>query len=91
MSSEGAAIDVPNASYLPERFELMIATDRTIRRCAKSNEDDPCGWGQKPLSPREDHESEERADEYARGDHVGHFLAFSLIHQSKQSNSTKRL
>jgi hypothetical protein len=43
MSSEGAAIDVPNASYVPERFELMIATDRTIRRCAKSNEDDPCG------------------------------------------------
>jgi hypothetical protein len=43
MPSEGAAIDVPNASYVPERFELMIATDRTIRRCPKSNEDDPCG------------------------------------------------
>jgi hypothetical protein len=28
MSSEGAAIDVPNASYVPERFELMIARSR---------------------------------------------------------------
>jgi hypothetical protein len=33
MSSEGAAIDVPNASYVPDRFDLMMARDRTIRRC----------------------------------------------------------
>jgi hypothetical protein len=34
MSSEGAEIDVPNASYVPERFELMIARsrDREIAR-----------------------------------------------------------
>jgi hypothetical protein len=33
MSPEGAAIDVPNASYVPDRFELIIARDCTIRRC----------------------------------------------------------
>jgi hypothetical protein len=33
ISSEGAAIDVPNAAYVPERFQLMTEKDRVIRKC----------------------------------------------------------
>jgi hypothetical protein len=33
ISAEGAAIDVPNASYIPDRFQLTIETDRVIRNC----------------------------------------------------------
>ena len=33
ISSEGAAIDVPNAAYVPQRFQLMTEKDRVIRKC----------------------------------------------------------
>jgi hypothetical protein len=33
VSDEGAAIDVPNAAYVPQRFQLMIEKDRLIRKC----------------------------------------------------------
>jgi hypothetical protein len=33
LSAEGAAIDVPNAAYIPQRFRLMTEKDRLIRRC----------------------------------------------------------
>jgi hypothetical protein len=33
LSTEGAAIDVPNATYIPRRFRLMTEKDRLIRKC----------------------------------------------------------
>ena len=33
ISAEGAAIDVPNAAYVPQRFNLMTEKDRLIRKC----------------------------------------------------------
>ena len=33
ISAEGAAIDVPNAAYIPQRFQLMTEKDRLIRKC----------------------------------------------------------
>jgi hypothetical protein len=33
ISAEGAAIEVPSASYVPDRFQLMIKRDRVIRNC----------------------------------------------------------
>jgi hypothetical protein len=33
ISAEGAAIDVPNAAYVPDRFQLMTETDRVVRNC----------------------------------------------------------
>ena len=33
ISEEGAAIDVPNAAYIPQRFRLMTEKDRIIRKC----------------------------------------------------------
>jgi PilZ domain len=33
ISAEGAAIDVPNAAYIPRRFQLMTEKDRLIRKC----------------------------------------------------------
>jgi hypothetical protein len=33
ISTEGAAIDVPNAAYIPDRFQLMIEKDRVTRNC----------------------------------------------------------
>jgi PilZ domain len=33
ISAEGAAIDVPNAAYVPQRFQMMTEKDRLIRRC----------------------------------------------------------
>ena len=33
ISAEGAAIDVPNAAYIPPRFQLMTEKDRLIRKC----------------------------------------------------------
>jgi hypothetical protein len=33
ISTEGAAIDVPNAAYIPQRFHLMIEKGRLIRKC----------------------------------------------------------
>ena len=33
ISTEGAAIDVPNAAYVPDCFQLMIEKDRVIRNC----------------------------------------------------------
>jgi hypothetical protein len=33
VSAEGAAIDVPNAAYIPQRFRLMTEKDRIIRKC----------------------------------------------------------
>jgi PilZ domain len=33
ISAEGAAIDVPNAAYVPDRFQLMTEKDRVIRSC----------------------------------------------------------
>jgi PilZ domain len=33
ISMEGAAIDVPNAAFIPQRFELMTEKDRLIRIC----------------------------------------------------------
>jgi hypothetical protein len=33
LSSEGAAIDVENAAFVPERFLLVFARDRSVREC----------------------------------------------------------
>ena len=33
LSAEGAAIDVPNAAYIPHRFRSMTEKDRLIRTC----------------------------------------------------------
>jgi hypothetical protein len=33
ISAEGAAIDVPNVAYVPDRFQLMTETDRVVRNC----------------------------------------------------------
>jgi hypothetical protein len=33
ISAEGAAIDVPNAAFVPDRFQLMTETDRRVRKC----------------------------------------------------------
>jgi hypothetical protein len=33
VSSDGAAIDVPDVRYIPDRFGLMIQSDRLIRTC----------------------------------------------------------
>jgi PilZ domain len=33
ISAEGAAIELPNTSYVPDRFQLMIKRDRVIRNC----------------------------------------------------------
>jgi hypothetical protein len=33
ISVEGAAIDVPNAAFAPDRFQLMIKKDRLVRKC----------------------------------------------------------
>ena len=33
ISQQGAAIDVPNAAYVPERFTLMLKKDRLVRPC----------------------------------------------------------
>jgi PilZ domain len=33
ISALGAAIDIPNAAYVPNRFQLMIEKDRSIRNC----------------------------------------------------------
>jgi hypothetical protein len=33
ISTEGAAVDVPNAAFIPQRFQLMTEKDRLVRRC----------------------------------------------------------
>jgi hypothetical protein len=33
ISADGAAIDVPNPSFVPDRFQLMTEKDRVIRNC----------------------------------------------------------
>ena len=33
LSAEGAAIEAPDASYIPIRFQLMTETDRVVRNC----------------------------------------------------------
>ena len=33
ISAEGAAIDVPQAAFVPDRFQLMTEKDRVIRNC----------------------------------------------------------
>jgi hypothetical protein len=33
ISAEGAAIEVPDASHIPIRFQLMTETDRIVRNC----------------------------------------------------------
>jgi len=33
LSAEGAALDVPNPSFLPARFNLMTEKDRVVRKC----------------------------------------------------------
>jgi PilZ domain len=33
VSTEGAAIDVPNPSFVPDWFQLMTEKDRVIRNC----------------------------------------------------------
>jgi hypothetical protein len=33
ISAEGAAIDVANAAYIPDRFRLMTVNDRVVRNC----------------------------------------------------------
>lgn len=33
ISTDGAAIEVPDASYIPIRFQLMTETDRILRNC----------------------------------------------------------
>lgn len=33
ISTEGAAIDVPNAAFIPQRFQLMTEKDRLVRKC----------------------------------------------------------
>jgi hypothetical protein len=33
ISAEGAAIDVENAAFVPSRFRLVMAADRSVRDC----------------------------------------------------------
>jgi len=33
ISAEGAAIEVPNAAFVPDRFQLMTEKDRLVRKC----------------------------------------------------------
>ena len=33
VSSDGAAVDVPDAAYIPSRFRLMTERDRVVRNC----------------------------------------------------------
>jgi hypothetical protein len=33
VSTEGAAIDVDNAAFVPARFHLVMASDRSVRDC----------------------------------------------------------
>ena len=33
ISAEGAAIDVPNAAFVPAQFRLVLAKDRSVREC----------------------------------------------------------
>ena len=33
ISAEGAAIDVPTAAFVPDRFQLMTEKDRVVRKC----------------------------------------------------------
>jgi hypothetical protein len=33
ISAEGAAIDVPDAAFVPARFQLMTEKDRVVRDC----------------------------------------------------------
>ena len=33
ISSDGAAVDVPDAAYIPSRFRLMTEHDRVVRNC----------------------------------------------------------
>lgn len=33
ISSDGAAVDVPDAAYIPNRFRLMTERDRVVRNC----------------------------------------------------------
>jgi hypothetical protein len=33
ISENGASISVPNASYVPKRFQLMTQKDRVVRTC----------------------------------------------------------
>ena len=33
ISAEGAAIDVDNAAFVPSRFRLVMASDRSVRDC----------------------------------------------------------
>jgi hypothetical protein len=33
MSEDGAALDVPDASYIPNSFDLMTERDRIVRSC----------------------------------------------------------
>jgi hypothetical protein len=33
ISAEGAAIDVPDPVFIPDRFQLMTESDRVVRNC----------------------------------------------------------
>jgi hypothetical protein len=33
LSSEGAAIEVDNSAFVPERFRLVMVHDRSVREC----------------------------------------------------------
>jgi hypothetical protein len=33
LSPDGAAIEVENAAFVPERFRLVMARDRSVREC----------------------------------------------------------
>jgi hypothetical protein len=33
ISAEGAAIDVPNPAFVPQRFRLVMAHDSSVREC----------------------------------------------------------
>jgi hypothetical protein len=34
ISAEGAAIDVPNPAFVPQRFRLVMARDSSVRECS---------------------------------------------------------
>ena len=34
ISVEGAAIDVPNPAFVPQRFRLVMAKDSSVRECS---------------------------------------------------------
>jgi PilZ domain len=34
ISAEGAAIDVENAAFVPQRFRLVMASDGSVRECS---------------------------------------------------------